>query len=260
MPTRPFTVALDNTRAGIERDIPRGAWDQSDMERECELLRRAAHIYPMSSWAAESVVNDCGIDLDRITVMPPSIDITRFHPPTRRDKSPLRVIFIGNDILRKGGDRLARWIKGPLAGKAELHIVSGDPDTKRLVGEGVVIHGRVDNDQLVRDLLPRMDVLCLPTRSDMSPQVLAEAAAAGLPAVASNLAGVPDLVQHEQTGLLVDAEDDDGFITAIERLAQLPEYAIRLGTAARMRAEQKFSAEKNFNDLIERLIVIENQS
>lgn len=252
----PFTVTLDNTRAGIERDIPRGAWTAADMAREAALLRAAAHVFPMSQWAADSVINDCGVAPTAVSVMPPSIDVAGFRPAQMAGRAgPLRVIFIGNDIARKGAVDLANWTAGPLAGLVELHIVSSDPAAQAL-SDRATVHGRVPNAQLVGELLPSMDVLCLPTRSDMSPQVLAEAAAAGLPAVASRLGGIPDMIVEGETGFTVPASDSAGFIAALTRLAKDRALTARIGTTARAHALETFDATHNFNQLIDRLMAL----
>ncbi len=252
----PFTVTLDNTRAGIERDLPRGAWTAADMTREAALLRAAAHVFPMSQWAAGSVIADCGVAPGSVSVIPPSIDVTRFTPAQLAGRvGPLRVIFIGNDIARKGAVDLANWIAGPLAGLAELHVVSGDPAAQALADRATV-HGRVPNDRLVSELLPSMDVLCLPTRSDMSPQVLAEAAAAGLPAVASRIGGIPDMIIEGKTGLTVPAGDSARFVAGLVRLAEDRGLVAAMGTAARAHAIEAFDADRNFNQLIDLLVTL----
>ena len=226
------------------------------MAREAALLRAAAHVFPMSRWAAGSVIADCGVAPEVVTVMPPSIEVARFSPAqlTRR-AGPLRVIFIGNDIARKGGVDLANWIDGPLAGLAELHVVSGDPAAQAL-SDRATVHGRVPNARLVSELLPSMDVLCLPTRSDMSPQVLAEAAAAGLPTVASRIGGIPDMILEGETGLTVPAGDGAGFVAALTRLAKDRALTARIGTTARAHALEAFDATRNFNQLIDRLVAL----
>lgn len=248
----PFSVTLDHTREGIERDLPRGAWSRAHMAREAELLRRASHVYPMSHWTARSLEEDCGIDRSRITVMPPSIDLGRFKAHQGSREAVLNIVFIGNDFRRKGGDRLVSWITGPLAGKAHLHIVSTDPDA-RVDAVGVTCHGRVPNDTLVSELLPAMDVLCLPTLSDMSPQVLVEAAAAGLPSVASDIAGIPDIVLDGQTGFLVPAGDDDAFVAALDKLRSDPDLRSAMSAASVEHAADCFDAGNNFNSLINTL-------
>ena len=253
----PFTCALDNTREGIERSLPRGAWSRADMARESALLRRAARVYPMSRWAGDSVTDDCGVPAARVTVMPPPLDLARFVPPQPHAGGPLRVLFIGNDVRRKGLDRLAAWVAGPLAGQAELHVVSTDPAAAQLAnGAGIVLHGFVANDELVGTLMPTMDVLCLPTRSDMSPQVLVEAAAAGIAAVASDVGGISDLILDGQTGLLVAGGDDAGFIAALSSLAADRARTRAMGRAGRALAEAHFDAGRNFNQLIDTLCAL----
>lgn len=252
-PKIPFTVATDHTRAAMERDLSRGAWSREDMEREARLFRSAAHVFPMSDWTARSIVEDCGVDPARITVMPPSLDLGRFVQPTYEDHALLRLIFIGNDFQRKGGNRLCEWMAGPLLGKAELHIVSGDPDAAKK-GPGVVFHGRVPNDKLVGELLPGMDALCLPTASDMSPLVIIEAAAAGLPVVASRIGAIPELVLEGETGFLLAPDDEVGFIATLERLAADSGLRRRLGTRAWEHAHRNHDANINYNMLIDQLI------
>lgn len=253
--TIPYTVATDHTRASMERSLTAGIWTPADLEREVRLFQGAAHVFPMSEWTARSVRDDCRVEPGRITVMPPSINLARFVRPSYLDQGPLRLIFIGNDFLRKGGDKLCRWVAGPLAGRAELHVVSGDRDAQ---GErpGVIFHGRVPNDRLVGELLPSMDALCHPTKSDMSPLVVIEAAAAGLPAVASRIGAISEIIREGETGFLVDPEDEAGFIAALGRLAEEPGLRRAMGERAWEYARQKFDASANYNALIDYLIAL----
>jgi len=70
--------------------------------------------------------------------------------------------------------------------------------------------------------------------------ILAEAMACGLPVVASNCGGVPEVVQDGRSGLLTEPGDVSGLTMAIERLFENKEFATRLGSAARSRAEELF--------------------
>ena len=251
----PFTVALDVTRAAAERDLPRAVWSREDLRREATLLRAASRLFPMSSWAATSLHEDYDVAAERITIMPPGVDVPETLPRRLPRANKLQIIFIGNDFRRKGGDRLCDWVGDPLAGLAELHVVSSDPDA---AGDrpGVTFHGRIPNERLLAEILPGMDVLCLPTRSDMSPQVLAEAAAAGLPAITSAIAGIPDLVVNGKTGLLANPSDDASFINALRRLAEDRSLVQALGTEAHVHANRNLNAHINFNCLIDSLSVL----
>lgn len=88
-----------------------------------------------------------------------------------------------------------------------------------------------------------MDVLCLPTRREGFPNVVLEAAAAGVPAVTTRATGAVDSVVDGRTGLLVDVDDVAGLRAALVRLASDPELRERLGRAARERARDEFQPE-----------------
>lgn len=249
----PYTVALDHTRVGVERDIPKAVWRSAHVERERRILRDAAHIFPMSRWAAESAQQDYGVPPERVTVIPPSGNPHLFRQRTPSGSPIARVIFIGNDLRRKGVERLIAWAIGPLRNTIELHLVTREPVP---AAPGVVVHGPVPNARLISELMPSMDIFCLPSRSDMSPQVLMEAAMAGLPAVASRIGGIPELVVHGETGFLIDAHDENGFVEALRVLATNRDLNQRFGCAAAEHARLRFSAPANFNAVFDRMLAL----
>ncbi|MCH8850103.1 MAG: glycosyltransferase family 4 protein, partial [Chloroflexi bacterium] len=81
------------------------------------------------------------------------------------------------------------------------------------------------------------------------PTVLLEATACGLPAVASRLSGIPEIIEHETTGLLVEPDDPAELARAIERLLADPPLRDRLGTAARAKAVRLFDSDANAREL-----------
>ena len=250
-PSIPFTVALDSTRFNMNSHHGKTLWSRRALEREADLLQRATRLYPMSQWAAASLTEDCGVLEDRYRVVPPSTDLREFGTPAPSRGRP-KILFVGNNFLRKGGDRLHEWVTGPLGGTCELHIVSQDPRA-RVAGKNVVFHGWVDHAELIGRLMPTMDLFCLPTRSDMSPHVLVEAAAAGLATVASDLGGIPDLVLHGRTGFLVPHHDDEAFVARLRELVAAAELRRTMGAAAKELSLRNFNSFRNFNLLIDDL-------
>jgi glycosyltransferase involved in cell wall biosynthesis len=251
----PYTLALDATRASIGRDLPLAAWSVKDCATEAELCQNAACLFPMSNWARKSLNDDYNIPSARIQVTPPSLASTRWPKPANSANAVPQILFIGNDLKRKGADRLARWVNGPLSGSCHLHIVSTD-STCPPQGPDITFHGAVAHDHLMSDLIPQMDVFCLPTLLDMSPFVLVEAAAAGLPIVASDLGGIADLVDTGKSGILVPPTDEDGFIAALSTLIEDKQLRQKMGQRAREIAAERFDADRNFGALINRLVEI----
>jgi glycosyltransferase involved in cell wall biosynthesis len=84
---------------------------------------------------------------------------------------------------------------------------------------------------------------------DGIPNVLVEAMAAGLSVVSTNISGIPELIEHGVSGLLVPQKDAPALAEAIAALLAAPELRQRLGQAARAKVCQEFDAEANVRTL-----------
>jgi len=89
-----------------------------------------------------------------------------------------------------------------------------------------------------------LDVLVLSSLNEGTPVAAIEAMAAGLAVVATAVGGVPDVVRHGQTGLLVSSASADELASAMIRLADSPDERRRLGTAARVEARGRYGADR----------------
>jgi glycosyltransferase involved in cell wall biosynthesis len=96
----------------------------------------------------------------------------------------------------------------------------------------------------VRDLLARADLFVLSSRSEAMPMSVLEAMAAGLPVVASNVGGVPEVVIDDQTGLLVPPGNAAALASAIERLLESRELRIEFGGRGLERARTTFALDR----------------
>ena len=115
-------------------------------------------------------------------------------------------------------------------------------------------------DMLKQEDIPEFmyggDVFCLPcvwssdNDVDGLPQMLMEAMACGLPVISTRLVGIPDLVVHEETGLLVEANDAAQLGDAIQRVIREEEFAKQLATAGRTCIEETFDIHSTLTTLI----------
>lgn len=141
------------------------------------------------------------------------------------------ILFVGGGDLAEETRRAARD--------------SGLGDRVRFLG------WRQDLDVIMADL----DVALLTSRNEGTPVALIEAAAAGVPAVATRVGGVPAVVEDGVTGLLAPAGDADALADSVLALLRDPARRRGMGTAARERVRERFSAERLLRD-IERLYLL----
>jgi glycosyltransferase involved in cell wall biosynthesis len=92
----------------------------------------------------------------------------------------------------------------------------------------------------LRDVFSRASLLVLPSLEDNCPMSVLEAMAAGLPVIASAVGGVPELIRHEETGLLIDSRSSSSIITNLQRILLNPAFASGLAGAAKKEAQTRF--------------------
>ncbi len=133
---------------------------------------------------------------------------------------------------------------GPLAGKIRELIRAAGLD------EQVVMHGPLPRHELIARMAD-VHVLVLPSVQDSSgrregiPVTLMEAMSCALPVVASDISGIPELVESERSGILTPPGDAAAIAAALERLHSSPELRERLGRAGRERVTAEFNLEKS---------------
>jgi len=125
-------------------------------------------------------------------------------------------MFIGNAFVRKGGPGLLQWFRSLTDPTIRLTIVSRDAPL--IEDDRVTLLRDVPHDHLLEQILPTADVLALPTTSDMSPWVLAEALSRGIPCVAFRVGAIDELIQHGSTGFLVTPGSWEDFGQALEKV------------------------------------------
>jgi len=94
------------------------------------------------------------------------------------------------------------------------------------------------------------DIFCLPSYREGFGQVIIEAAATGVPAVATKIYGITDAIEDQTTGLLYAAGDINALIQSLSLLIEDPDYRHRLGNAARARALSRFSSRQITDEMI----------
>jgi glycosyltransferase involved in cell wall biosynthesis len=205
----------------------------------------ASKVVVWSSWVTGSLVQDYGVPEDKIQVIPPGVDLTQWIDPgiTRPADALPRILFVGGDFSRKGGDLLLDWFRQAGRGRCELDLVTRTP----LAPEpGVSVYGNVQpNSELAKRLFFGADLFTMPSLGECFGIAQTEAMAAGLPVVATRVGGSPDIVGHGETGFLVEPNDGRGLGAALDALLADATLRRGMGARGRVKAEQLFDAETN---------------
>lgn len=249
----PYLVAMDGTplwyaRHGLwyaqHRFDPRSLASRLRHRLTRRIYREAFQVLPLSTGVARSLAEDYDVPPERITVMPPTVDLERFTPPPRgeggRGGGRLRVLFVGADFERKGGDLLVRLAREAPFREVDFDLVSRS--CRLEVPANVRIHDRLDHDSpALVELFARADIFVLPTRADSHSIASLEAMAMGLPVVTTPVGGIVDAVVDEETGYLVPPDDLGALAYRLVQLRDDADLRRRLGEAGRRRVEARFA-------------------
>jgi 2-deoxystreptamine N-acetyl-D-glucosaminyltransferase/2-deoxystreptamine glucosyltransferase len=207
-------------------------------------LRRADAVVVLTERTAAALGCD-GVPAERVVTNPSGFDPALFGGPSR-DLFPAvprpRIGYVGRLAPQKRPDRLVEAF-GRMRETASLVVVGDGPDralVHRLVAasparERITEVGFVDH-ATVPAVLCSLDVLVLPSAYEEMGSVLTEAMAAGVPVVASDVGGIPEVVRHGETGLLVPPGNVDALAAALDLLVSDPALRHRLAAGARARA------------------------
>lgn len=92
-----------------------------------------------------------------------------------------------------------------------------------------------------RDYLLAFDLFTLPSKKEGLPYAILEAASAGLPVIASNTGGIPEVIEHEKNGLLIDPNHSESIVAALEVLIQNPEIRVLYGDALKKYVHEHYA-------------------
>jgi colanic acid/amylovoran biosynthesis glycosyltransferase len=218
--------------------------------RKLDLAEAGALCIAVSSYVRDRLL-DQGFPPERIVVQHLGVEI----PPAPRrseERDEKRVIFVGRFAGKKGLAELidAMAVCQAAVPDARLTLVGDGPlrpvaeaAAERLPGVGLT--GWLPPDEVLR-LIDRSTVMCVPSvtapdgDTEGLPTVAVEAASRGVPSVAFRHAGIPEIVEHDVTGLLADEGDSRALGELLARALSDEALVARLGAAARERAAESF--------------------
>ena len=198
-----------------------------------------------------------GIDLERFPIA--SLATTNFVP---------RIVSVGRlvafkgfedlidacaELQRRGVDFICEIIgDGPLRETLQAKIERLDLSSRmRLLGS--LSQKAVSQKLQTADLFALASTTDAQGATDVFPTVILEAMASARPVVSTRLAGIPELVVHGETGILISPSDTAALVNALQQLLLDPDLRLRFGRAGRARIEQHFKIENTVAPLLEML-------
>lgn len=235
-------------------------------------LQNCDRVIYSSHWARDSAVRDYGIEPAKLCVLPLGAGLTA--EPSRADidrwlarrlEGPCRLLFVGTDWDRKGGDIAIAVARALQDGgmPVELHVAGCDPPAP--LPSFVRPHGYLSKRDVaeaaqLRRLFEDASFFILPSRAECFGLVFCEAAAYGLPAIATNTGGIPEILRGGDWGLMLPpTSPPDSFARWIRAARADPEHYARMAWAARRDFEQRLNWAAFCRGLVEIVHSVERE-
>ena len=241
------------------KDIYRHSVESDSLERK---LRSARFAVTVSDYNRRYLAHLGGAE--RLVRIYNGLDVDRFAPNGRAREEPPLVLAVGRLVEKKGfADLICACallredgcsFRCRIAGKGEL-----EPELRTLIveldlEERVELVGPIPREQLLT-VYRRASVVVAPCvigadgNRDGLPTVVVEAMALGVPVVATDVTGIPEVVEDGRTGLLVPQHHPEALATAIRRVLAEPAWAEAMVRAGRARVEREFDLRANVASL-----------
>lgn len=190
-------------------------------DRQHRVYERAAGVLAMSRWFADTLTRWSGVPAERVHVVPPGATSVSPRPPdpSRLERQRRRLLFIGRDFERKGGDLVVAAFAALAADDPSLRLTVAGPSTWPLPGEpapGVTFLGPVTPAQAAA-LYDEHDLFVMPSRFEAFGIVFVEALSRGVPCIGRDAYAMPEIIHAGVNGDLVRGDDPDELARAIRR-------------------------------------------
>ncbi|HVZ75539.1 MAG TPA: glycosyltransferase family 4 protein [Polyangia bacterium] len=246
-PTIPYAHYLDYTYALSMRNNPEEPrpFSKEDRDRWLELERssyaRASKLFPMSALVRDSLINDYGVDPEKIVVVGAGGNVLR---PVQKPKSfgSRQLLFNASDFYRKGGDAVMAAFANLQARDPSLRLVTvGRPLPREYAGQpGVTDRGALHGTDLL-ELFDGSDLVLGPARCDPFPGFVIEAMNAGTPSVVAAFDGMPEIVTDGVDGVVLPRVETALVEAAIFDLVNDTEKLRRFSEAGRRKIRERLN-------------------
>lgn len=244
-----FGTRIDSYADQQSRHISRASIDEGILVQELA-LKKLTRVFISSHWAYEQALHrfNYSITTDKFEVVYIGANLAEDPAMSMTGGGDLATpcfTWVGIDWIRKGGDFavdvIARLRERGIP--AELDII-GESRSKR-TDPWIRIHGRLSYERLehytkLQEIYARSHALLLPTIGDLTPIAISESFAFGRPVIVSPIGGIPEMVKHEVTGLILKPDSPERWADTIAEM-------LRTGALVKMRSACRNMYEMKLN-------------
>jgi glycosyltransferase involved in cell wall biosynthesis len=209
----------------------------------CWIFQRCTYVIVLSDSWKDFYLKHCRLKEDKVIVMPNPIEFP-VEIPERLESEDFNFVFLGKIDRRKGvfdllnafaqlDEKLKRKASITIAGTGDLKGALELAEYLK-IDKRVHFKGWIDSTQRDR-LLARANAFLLPSYNEGLPMALLEAMSWGLPAIATPVGGIGEIIIDRQSGLLVEPGNVKQIAKAMQSLLEEESLRMRLGNTARTR-------------------------
>jgi len=218
-------------------------------------LKSADHITATGQYLRDKTIKFQPLDKNKISVVHFGAKLKPIHT-AQKDDNTLRIAYIkahegiyGPHILLKAIHRTIQSghdINLSMAGEGSMTGILKKMTADMDIESRVDFTGFIEHNSL-HEFLCRHDVMVMPSYRESFGVAALEASAAGLPVIASNIDGIPEVVIEDKTGILIPPGDSDRLSQEIAKLAENAELRNSMGKAGRTFVEENYDWEKSLD-------------
>lgn len=224
-------------------------FDQRVIDKEMEEYATANYIALPSRFAMQTFI-DKGVSKEKLIHVPYGVNLESFHPAPKQDKI-FRVIYVGGMTLQKGVHYLLQAFAQTALPDTELLLVGAMHDEIKPFlekysaitakhGARVRAIGPVPQSELHK-YYSQSSLFVLDSVQDGFGMVIIQAMACGLPVIASENTGGPDVVREGEDGFVIPIRDPDALAAKIKYFYENPEARDKMGASAAARVAHGFT-------------------
>jgi len=218
----------------------------------------AKRVIVLSNIIGRHMIEDFGVDYERVRLIPRSVDLEKFQftSPGKKRKEDFNIGIIGRITPLKGHlyfikamaevarviPQLKIWVIGDAPASKEAYKEQIQVLVKRLGLSHITQFLGTQRD--IPAILSHLDLLVLATTShEAFGRVIIEAQASGVPVVATRVGGVIDIIEDGKNGLLIPAADPNSIAEAVIKIFKNPQLAADIAENAYRKVKEKYSVE-----------------